>query len=123
MFSKKLLTFIRPSEKSIFRHTFADTVNPSCSCALETESTNHFFLHCQNHVSLCTTLMNELISISSEIVSLRPTALLEVILYGDKSSMINQITNYLLQLSNISKISSHLNRHCSEYVNVIFSTK
>ena len=69
MFRKKMLNFIRPSEKSIFniydpqgskllnkltlgfshlrdhklRHDFADTVNRSCSCALETESTDHFF--------------------------------------------------------------------------------
>ena len=73
---KKLLTFIRPSEKSIysiydpqeskflsrlrlgfsylrehkFRHNFADTVNELCSCALETESTDHFFLRCQNDI-------------------------------------------------------------------------
>ena len=26
-----------------FRHNFADTVNPLCSCAIETESTDHFF--------------------------------------------------------------------------------
>ena len=69
MFRKKLLNFIRPSEKSIcniydpqgsrllnklrlsfsylrehkLRHNFPDTVNPLCSCALETESTDHFF--------------------------------------------------------------------------------
>ena len=69
MFRKKMLYFIRPSEKSIFniydpqgskllnklrlgfshlrehklRHDFADTVNRSRSCALETESTDHFF--------------------------------------------------------------------------------
>ena len=31
-----------------FKHNFADTVNPLCSCTLETENTDHFFLHCQN---------------------------------------------------------------------------
>ena len=37
--------------------------------------------------------MNELSSINCELVSVRPTALLEVILYGDKMlKMINQIT-------------------------------
>ena len=29
-----------------FKHNFADTVNPLCSCTLETENTEHFFLHC-----------------------------------------------------------------------------
>ena len=110
MFCKNLLTFIRPSEKSIyniygpqgskllnrlrlgfshlhehkFRHNFADTVNPLCPCALETESTEYFFLRCQNYVSLRTALMKELTSINCEIVSLRPSSLLEVVLYGDK---------------------------------------
>ena len=123
MFRKKLLNFIRPSEKSIFniydpqgskllnrlrlgfshlrehkfRHNFADTVNPLCSCALETESTDHFFLCCQNYVSFRTVLMNELSSINSGIISLRPSALLEVILYGDKMLNDNLINdNYQL---------------------------
>ena len=110
MFGKKLLNFIRPSEKSIFniydpqgskllkrlrlgfshlrkhkfRHNFADTVNLLCSCALEAESTDLFFLCCQNYLSFRTAIMNELRSINSGIFSLRPSALLEVILYGDK---------------------------------------
>ena len=48
-----------------------------------------FFLRCQSYLSFRTALMNELSSINCEIVSLRPTALLVVILYGDKSLMIN----------------------------------
>ena len=109
IFRKKLLNFIRPSEKSIFsiydpqgskllsrlklgfshlrehkfRHNFGETLNPLCSCALETESTDHFFLRCQSYVSFRTGLMNELSSISSGIISLRPSTLLEVVLYGD----------------------------------------
>ena len=69
MFCKKLLNFIRSSEKSIFNiydpegskllnrlrlgfshlrehkfwHNFADTVDPLCSCPLETISTDDFF--------------------------------------------------------------------------------
>ena len=65
-----------------FRHNFADTVNPLCSCALEAESTDHFFLRCQNYVSFRTALMNELSSINSEVISIDPVLL--VILYGDK---------------------------------------
>ena len=110
MFHKKLLTFISPSEKSVcniydpqgskilnrlkssfshlhehkFWHNFADTVNSLCSWALETESTDHFLLCRQNYISFYTALMNELSSIHCEIVSLKPTAFLEVIQYGDK---------------------------------------
>ena len=68
-----------------FRHNFADTVNPLCSCTLETENTEHFFLRCQNNLSACTTLMSELNNITNGINSLNSTDLIRVILYGDKN--------------------------------------
>ena len=134
MFHKKLLNFIRPFQKSIFniydpqkskllnrlmlgfshlrehkfRHNFADTVNPLCSCALETESTDHFFLRCQNY-AFRTAFINELSSINSGIISLRPSVLLEVILYGDKMLNVTQISKYLLRLSIALKIRNSLN--------------
>ena len=65
--------------------------------------------------------MNELISINRGIVSLRPSALLEAILYGDKMLMINQISEYLLRLSITLKIYNGLNRPYFKYLMVIFS--
>ena len=85
-FSKKLLTFIKPTENKTFsifdpsgikvlhrlrvdfghvnenkfRDNFADTLNTLCSCSLETESTAHFFLCWRNYTNICITLMNEL---------------------------------------------------------------
>ena len=56
----------------------------------KTESTDHCFLRCQNYVSFRTALMNELSSINCEIVSLRPSALPEAILYGDKTLLIKE---------------------------------
>ena len=91
-----------------FRHNFADTVNPLCSCALETESTDHFFLRCQNY-AFRTAFINELSSINSGIISLRPSVLLEVILYGDKMLNVTQISKYLLRLSIALKIRNSLN--------------
>ena len=70
-FKKSLLKFIRPSQAYVhnvndyvglkvltrlrfnlshsyehkFRHNFQDTVNPLCSCSLESESTTNFLLH------------------------------------------------------------------------------
>ena len=72
VFKKGLLAFIRPKECSIyniidpyglklltrlrvnishlrehkFRHNFLNTLNPLCSCMLETESTGHYLLRC-----------------------------------------------------------------------------
>ena len=77
------LGFIYIHERK-FRHKFTDTVNPLYSCAIATERTNPFFLCCQNYASFSIALINELSNINCEIISLRPTALLEVIFYGDK---------------------------------------
>ena len=111
MFRKKLLTFIRPLENDTygiydplgvrllnrlnlgfrqlrnhkFRHHFADTLNPLCSCSLETEDTEHYFLRWQNNLSFYTTFMNDLNNINTAIASLNPDELPIVILYGDKS--------------------------------------
>ena len=116
IFCKKLLTFIRLLENNtygiydplgvrilnrlhlgfshlrehMFRHNFADALNPLCSCSPETEDTEHCFLHCQNNLSLCTILMNDL-NINTVTASLNPNDFLRVILYGDKS--FNKETN------------------------------
>ena len=108
---KGLLTFIRPLENDPrgiydphgvrilnrlglgfrhlkehkFRHNFADTLNPLCSCSLETEDTEHYFLRCQNNISFRTTLMNDLNNINTAIASLNPNDLLRVNFYEDKS--------------------------------------
>ena len=46
----KLLTRLRVNFSHLrehkFRHNFRDTVNPLCSCGLETESTSHYLLRC-----------------------------------------------------------------------------
>ena len=117
MFRKKLLAFIRPLGNDTygiydplgirllnrlrlgfshlrehkFRHNFADTLNPLCSCSLETEDTEHYLLRCQNNLSFRTTLMNGLNNINTAIASLNSSDLLRVIFYGDES--FNKETN------------------------------
>ena len=66
-----------------FRHNLADTLNPLCSCSLETESTAHFFVRCQYYNNIRITLMNELNDIDNSITSRQPNKLLRIILYGD----------------------------------------
>ena len=67
-----------------FRHNFADTLNPLCSCSLKTEDTDNYFLRCQNNLSFRTALMNDLNNINTAIASLNSYDLLRVILYGDE---------------------------------------
>ena len=68
-----------------FRHNFADTVNPLCSCSLEIESSEHHFLCCHKYVTFHTTLINELNSINSKFNTFEPDELVRIILYGDKN--------------------------------------
>ena len=53
------------------RHNFTDTLNPLCSCSLETENTEHYFLHYQKNLSFGTTLMNDLRNINTAILQLQ----------------------------------------------------
>ena len=130
MFRKKLLAFIRPVRNSMdgiydpfgvklinrlrlgfshlrehkFRYNFADTVNPLCSCTLETENTEHFFLRCENNLSARTTLMNELSNISNAINSLNSTDLIRAILHGDKN--FDNVTNFKIIAATIKFIKT-----------------
>ena len=109
VFKNSLLKFIRPSPNSLFNvsdslgiklltrlrlglshlrehkfsHNFQDTINPLCLCSLESESTTHFFLRCQNFTDLRKCLMNKLIKIDSCILTLDEKSLTKLLLYGD----------------------------------------
>ena len=128
VFRKKLLTFIRPLGNDThgiygplgirllnrlrlgfshlrghrFRHNFADTLNPLCSCSLETEDTEHYFLRCQDNLSFRTTLMNDLNNINTAIASLNSNDLIRVILYCDES--LNKETNCKILTASIKFI-------------------
>ena len=82
-----------------FRHNFADTLNPLCSCSLETEDTEYYFQRCQNNLSSRTTIMNNLNNINTAIASLNSNDLLRVILYRDES--FNKETNCKKLIANL----------------------
>ena len=63
-----------------------------------------FFFRFQNYVLFCTALKNELSSINYGIMSLRPSALLELILYGDK--MLSDKSNQQILTVTISYIKN-----------------
>ena len=94
IFKKNLLNFIRPCANSIFnihnpygiklltrlrlglshlrdhkfRHCFQDTLNPLCDCGNDTETTTHFFIHCPSFHTPRHTLLNNIRSISEQIL-------------------------------------------------------
>ena len=78
--------------KHKFKQNFVDTLNPLCYCSLETESTLHFCLHCQNYTTLHRTLTTELININNARISLNENNLLHVIMYGNNNMNIRILT-------------------------------
>ena len=68
-----------------FGHNFADSLNPLCSCSLETEPTLHFFLRCENCTILRRALKIDLKNIDDAIMSLNESDLLPLMLYGSKN--------------------------------------
>ena len=49
-----------------FKHNFQDSVDPLCSCGIETESTKHFLLHCANFSIQRKTLFDKLTDVLTE---------------------------------------------------------
>ena len=111
IFRKALLNFIRPSENKIFnihdqvgiklltrlrlgfshlrehklRHNFEDTLNPLCSCSIETETTWQFFLRCQFFNDIREILMNDLMFIDKYFPSLNQQKLISDLLCGSNA--------------------------------------
>ena len=131
LFRKNLLAFIRPIENSLysiygvlgikllhrffsylceykFKHNFEDIANPSCSCSLEIERTEHFFLRCHNYVTFRTTLMNGLNSINSKFNTLESDRLVGTILYGDKTFDNDSSLKISNKLNDLTKLFTEL---------------
>ena len=111
VFKKGLLAFIRPKECSIyniidpyglklltrlrvnlshlrehkFRHNFLNTLNPLCSCMLETESTGHYLLRCPFYADVRKTLFDNIINTIGSISSLSNDKLIHLLLYGKEA--------------------------------------
>ena len=103
------LSFSHLSEHK-FRYNFADSLNPLCSCSLETEPTLHFFLRCQNYTTLRRALMTDLKNINDTIMSLNENDLLHVILYGNKNFDNNMNISILTATIKFIKVSERLDQ-------------
>ena len=66
-----------------FKHNFQDSINPICSCGSDIETTEHFFLHCQNFSLLRVTLLNSLANIDPDLINMDSKELNNLLLYGN----------------------------------------
>ena len=99
----KLLAWLRLGLSHLiqhkFNHNFQDCLNPLCSCSLVVDSVSHFFLHCQYYSNICSTLLNELQSIDTNLLNQEDDIVIEIILYGSTKFNTNQ--NFRLLNSSI----------------------
>ena len=95
----KLLTRLRVNMSHLrehkFNHNFQDTINPLCSCMLETESTSHFLLRCSFYSDSRKSLLDNVIEIVGSISNLTNAQIVELLLYGDKKYSVDANTNIL----------------------------
>ena len=91
-----------------FNQNFQNCINPLCSCAMDIESTSHFFLHCSLFDDKTITLLSTLNKIDCKLIEANKSSLIETLLFGNSSlglkkklphsfSMHPLITFYLLQ--------------------------
>ena len=69
-----------------FRHNFQDCLNPLCSCTLEFEITNHYFLHCHYYSDIHKTLLDTVKEIAKKCLSdFSDETLVNLFLYGSSA--------------------------------------
>ena len=67
-----------------FRHNFQDCLNPLCSCSLEVETTNHYFLHCHYYNDIRKTLLDTVKEITNICLSdFSDESLVNLLLHGN----------------------------------------
>ena len=89
----KLLTRLRLNFSHLnehkFRHNFLDTLNPMCSCGSEPETTAHFLLRCQNHVTNRSKFIKNVYNLDQTLRNYDGTHLLHILLYGSEKLNFN----------------------------------
>ena len=79
-----------------FRHGFADTINPVCTCEDDVETTGHFLLHCHFYSTQRLELFNNLERANPDFKNLSDKDQVLCMLYGSKtntSENVNQNVN------------------------------
>ena len=87
-----------------FRHGFRDTVDPTCKCGLDTDTTLHFLLHCRLYSTSRTELLGDISTADSSLTNYPDEKLLNILLYGSEYFSVK--TNQLILKSTIKFLQS-----------------
>ena len=77
-----------------FKHNFQDSVDPLCSCGIETESTKHFLLHCANFSIQRKTLFDKLTELNIDVLTRNDDYIVKPLLLGQQD--FDNATNKIL---------------------------
>ena len=82
-----------------FKHSFQDSLNPTCSFGNDIDTSAHFLHQCPNFSNESTTFLDIIGSINRNILTIDDSQVTETLLYGD--SKLNNINNTLILNSTI----------------------
>ena len=83
--------------------SFLDTLNPTCNCGEDFETTSHYLFHCPHYLHERTTLLNTVSCIASNIFDFNNDQLTEIFLYSkdldniNNTSILDAPINYLIE--------------------------
>ena len=82
-----------------FNHNFQNCINPLCSCAMDIESTSHFFLYCPLFKDKTITLLSTLNKIDCKLIETNESFLIETLLFGNSLFDLKKILSFFLNAS------------------------
>ena len=107
-----------------FKHSFQDTINPSCNCCQDIESATYFFLHCLFFINGRRTLLSTIRSLDSKLLDFTDYNLTQKLLFGNTSQtssnnfkIINASIDYNLSSKRFDEPLFKINSFISSSVN------
>ena len=114
LLSRLRLKFSRLNEHK-FCHNFKDALSPMRDCGSETETTDHFFLHCPLFAIKRQNILNYLLQTNPSLGNLKDELLLDIILHCSdkyKDTVNKEILHHII---NFIKNTNHFGRSLFEH--------
>ena len=92
-----------------FCHYFLYSLNPICSCGSAIESTKHYLLHCSNLKNEKQTLLQNVINVNPNLLSMNQDALFQLLLSGNSTLTDNTGTFLLNPVIEYITSTNHFN--------------
>ena len=95
-----------------FNQNFQNCINPPCSCAMDIESTSHFFIHCPVFDDKTITLLSTLNKIDCKFIETNESSLIKTLLFDNSlfdlkkktpSFFFNASIDYILSTTRFEK--------------------